>query len=170
MGAPVGNKYWEFRDKHGRDFKYQPEALWDEAVKYFRWVEENPLWESVLVQKGIKETDVSGKETIVYTTIVPKMRAMTIMAFQLFADISDETWYNYKKNKDFVGITTRIEKTIYSQKFEGSSANLLNPNIIARDLGLVEKKATEHSGEVITTLTSDERDSKIKELEKRMKK
>ena len=29
---------------------------------------------------------------------------------------------------------------IYTQKFEGSAAGLLNPNIIARDLGLNDKQ------------------------------
>jgi len=29
---------------------------------------------------------------------------------------------------------------IYRQKFEGASADMLNPNIIARDLGLADKK------------------------------
>ena len=64
---------------------------------------------------------------------------MTILSFCLFADITHETWLNYKKNKDFFGVTTRIESTIKSQKFEGAAAELLNPNIIARDLGLKEK-------------------------------
>ena len=148
MAAPKGNKYWEFRNKHGRDYKYQPEELWNEFIEYCKWVEDNPLWESVLVSKGIKiQTDEGVKE--VYSTPMPKMRAMTLRAFQVFADINHSTWENYKKNKDFIAITTRIENIVYSQKFEGSAAGLLNPNIIARDLGLSEKH--EHSGEIKNT-------------------
>lgn len=139
MAAEKGNKYWEFRNKHGKDPDYNPDALWDEAVKYFQWVEENPLWESVLVAKGIKIKDDDGIEKTVYSTAMPKMRAMTLKAFHLFADISNTTWINYKKKKDYITITTRIDNIIYSQKFEGASATLLNPNIIARELGLGEK-------------------------------
>jgi len=75
------------------------------------------------------------------------MRAMTIMAFQLFADICPNTWKNYKETDDFMLIIRRIEKVIYSQKFEGAGADLLNANIIARDLGLKDK----------TDVTSDDK-------------
>ena len=37
-----------------------------------------------------------------------------------------------------------MEQIIRTQKFEGAAAELLNPNIIARDLGLADR--SEHSG------------------------
>ena len=130
MAAPKGNNYWQFRDKHGRDFKYTANFLWDEFIDYSNWLEQSPLYEmKVFPYKG----DVTKVN-------VPKMRAMTLTGFQLFADISHTTWSNYKENKDFVAVTTRIENAIYTQKFEGAAAELLNSNIIARDLGLTDKK------------------------------
>lgn len=133
MPAPKGNKYWEFREKHGRDYKYTPEGLAEEAIQYFEWIEANPLKE----EKGFAFQGVVKKESF------DKMRAMTITGFCLFADICHVTWANYKANKDFVTVITRIEDIVYSQKFEGAAADLLNPNIIARDLGLVDKKEVE---------------------------
>ena len=124
--APTGNKYWQFREKHGRDYKYTPEALWNEAVDYFEWIEANPL----------KEERLFAYQGAVVKEDATKMRAMTIAGFCLFADIGETTWKNYNKNEDFMPVTTRIEKIIYSQKFEGAAADLLNHNIIARDLGL----------------------------------
>jgi hypothetical protein len=129
MAAPKGNKYWHFRNKHGRDFKYTPELLWDEAINYFDWVEKNPLKE----QKGFAFQGVVTKAEF------NKMRAMTIAGFCLFADISIQTWENYGKNQDFIDVTTQISNIIRTQKFEGAAAELLNPNIIARDLNLVER-------------------------------
>jgi hypothetical protein len=126
MPAPKGNKYWKFRDKHGRDFKYTPDELWEEAKLYFEWIETNPLKE----EKGFAFQGVITKESF------NKMRAMTKVGFCLFADISMDTFDNYAKNDDFIGVITRISNIIYSQKFEGAAAELLNPNIIARDLGL----------------------------------
>jgi hypothetical protein len=38
-----------------------------------------------------------------------------------------------------VQVTTRVDEIIRTQKFQGAAADLLNPNIIARDLGLSEK-------------------------------
>ncbi len=131
-----GNSYWTFRNKHGRNYKYKPDELWDVALEYFQWVQDNPLWESVLVAKGIVMNKGTENENTVYSTQLPKMRAMTIQSFTLFADICEKTFANYRNNTDFVQVITRIEKIIYDQKFTGAAATLLNPNIIARDLGL----------------------------------
>lgn len=154
MSAPIGNKYWHFREKHGRDYKYTPEGLWEEAVGYFEWVEDNPLFE----QKGFAFQGIVTKENF------SKMRAMTITGFCTFADITLKTFENYKENKDFLHIVTRIENIIRTQKFEGAAAELLNPNIIARDLGLADK--TDHSGEIKTgpSLTQEQIDKLVEKL------
>lgn len=142
MAAPLGNKYWEFRDKHGRDHKYTPKGLWEEAVKYFEWIESNPLYE----EKGFAFQGVVTKEKFA------KMRAMTITGFCLFADITLQTFENYKEKEDFLDIITRIEYIIRSQKFEGAAAELLNPNIISRELGLTEKHDHTSKGEKINNI------------------
>ena len=129
-----GNNYWQFRNKHGRGYKYEPEALWDEFVAYAKWVEETPLFEE-------KQFAFQG---VVTTHDAPKMRAMTVRAFCLFADIDRSTFADYKNKPDFSDIITRIEDAIYQQKLEGAAADLLNPNIIARELGL--KDTTEVTG------------------------
>lgn len=71
---------------------------------------------------------------------VPKMRAMTIGGLCIYLGISDETWRDYRSKEDFSGIVSQVEKIIYEQKFTGAAADLLNSNIIARDLGLSDKK------------------------------
>ena len=80
------------------------------------------------------------------------MRAMSISALCLWIGIDNSTWYEYAKKKDFSDVTTRAERVIYSQKFEGAAAEFLNANIIARDLGLKDKQETEHSGQVTNTI------------------
>ena len=144
MGAPAGNQFWKLRSSHGRKPIFSnPDDLWNAACEYFEWVEENPLWEDKLVS-------FQGAST---HEPIAKMRAMTLDGLFLFLDISDETWRNYREKKDFVGVITRIERTIRSQKFAGAAADLLNPNIIARDLGLTEKK--EIGGEGFKIVISD---------------
>jgi len=131
MAAPKGNRFWEVRSSHGRNPIFSsPEQLWDACCEYFHWVEENPLWE-------VKAFAYQGAVT---QESVPKMRAMTISGLCLFLDIDETTWREYKTKEDFSPVTTRAEKTIYNQKFAGASADLLNANIIARDLGLSDKK------------------------------
>lgn len=129
MAAHKGNRYWDFVGKHGRNYAYQPNELWEEAVNYFKWVEENPLLE----EKGFAFQGCVTKETFA------KMRAMTIGGFCLFADITFQTFQNYKANKDFFDVISRIEQIIKEQKFTGAAADLLNANIISRDLGLIDQ-------------------------------
>lgn len=141
MAAPKGNNYWQFRNKHGRDYKYQPEELWDEFVQYSEWLTNNPLFEE-------KQFAFQG---VVTTHNAPKMRAMTLTGFCLFADISIDTFHEYRKNKDFIVVCTRIDNAIYQQKFEGAAADLLNPSIIARDLGLKDQHDHATKGEKMQT-------------------
>lgn len=131
-GHPLeGNNYWTFRGSHGRDPIFNgPEELWDECVKYFEWVTENPL----------KEQKVFHSSGEITKTSVTKMRAMTLKGLCLFLGISENTWRNYREKDDFLRVITRAESIIYTQKFEGASADLLNSNIIARDLGLKDRK------------------------------
>lgn len=132
MAAPKGNKYWQFRDKHGRDFKYTPEGLWEEAVKYFEWISVK-VWNK---KEPIKSGDMAGK-----LIDIPTQTPMSIQSFCLFADIDDNTFTRYEKGKgyeDFWAITTRVKGIIESNQFEGATVGAYNPNIIARKLGLSE--------------------------------
>ena len=133
MPAPVGNSFWEARSSHGRKPIFaNPEDLWTACCEYFEWVEANPLLEC-------KAFAFQGTVTL---QDLPKMRAMTVTGLCIFLDISHDTWLNYKAKEDFVGVTTRVDEIIRTQKFQGAAADLLNPNIIARDLGLVDKAET----------------------------
>ena len=137
MAAPVGNRFWEQRSSHGRKPIFEtPKQLWDAACEYFEWVEDNPLSE-------MKAFSYQGE---IIKTDIPKMRAMTIQAMCLFLDISEDTWANYCSREDFLGITKQIKNVIYSQKFEGAAADMLNANIISRELGLSDKTQIEQSG------------------------
>jgi hypothetical protein len=148
MSAPKGNEFWKARSSHGRKPIFEtPEALWDACAEYFQWVEDNPLEASELTTyQGVSKLEK-----------VPKMRAMTITGLCIFLDIASSTWRSWAagKDKDFLAITTRVDEIIRTQKFEGASGGFLNPNIIARDLGLAEKIDAEHSGKgggpIVTT-------------------
>jgi hypothetical protein len=74
------------------------------------------------------------------------MRAMTIDGLCLFLDVDLKTWFNWRAEEDFFPVTTRAESVIRSQKFAGAAADMLNANIIARDLGLKDAATHEHTG------------------------
>ncbi len=133
-----GNWLWETRTApagHPRAFA-DGEALWTACVPYFEWVRGNPLYEDQLVTfQGMATHEP-----------VAKMRAMTIKELCLFLRISNRTWNEWKQDRpDLVPTITDVEAVIYSWKFAGAAAGLLNANIIARELGLADKQ--EHMGE-----------------------
>lgn len=154
MAPPKGNRFWEVRSTHGRKpiFK-SPEELWSAATEYFEWVEENPL----------KEEKVFHAQGVITKDTVTKMRAMTIQGLCLFLDIGVQTLDDYGKKKDFSGIVAHIKSVIYQQKLTGAAADLLNSNIIARELGLTDRGSVEHSGS-IDGLSDDQLNEKIAKL------
>ena len=160
MPAPKGNEYYLLRSKDGRDTEYDPESFLEIANEYFNWCLENPLIEAQIV-KGNRTEEVSlptkdaegkSKNVKTKTTIpydiasLPKMRVFSIQGLCNFAEIALNTFKNYEERKEFLTVTTRVRGIIENQQFEGAASGMLNPNIIARKLGLVEKK--EISGEM----------------------
>ena len=140
QGAPKGNEYWKLRSKDGRDKIFEtPEQLAEACDEYLEWVQQNPLMEAQVV----KYKDYAELIN------VPKMRPMTIQGLCNFIDISVKGLDLYEKRKDFIPIITRVKQIIYNNKFEGAASGFLNPNIIARDLGLQDQQKTEHTGEII---------------------
>lgn len=135
MAAPKGNNYWQFRNKHGRGFQYSPDELWMEAMDYFEWMQ-NRVWNK---KEAIKSGDLAG--TLVD---VPTSTPFSFESFCLYADISMETFRNYRSGKeeykDFLDVATRIAVIIESQQLEGATVGAYNPNIIARKLGLADKQ------------------------------
>lgn len=135
MAAPKGNQFWKLRSKHGRDKLFStPEMLWEAATEYFQWCDDNPF----------KEAKLFSYQGALIEGAVNKLRAYTLNGLCLYLDCTEDYFRNFKsqerKDKEgFITVITRIEKTIYNQKFTGAAADLLNPNIIARDLGLSDR-------------------------------
>ena len=144
----AGNRFWEARSSAGPKPKFDgPEPLWSACQEYFAWVDDNPLHEA-------KAFSYEGKVTV---AALPKMRAMTIAGLCIFLDISEQAWRDWRTGRpDLFEVVTRAEAIIRAQKFEGAAADLLNPNIIARDLGLADKsELSGPNGGPIETRTID---------------
>lgn len=141
-----GNLSWSRRKSWGAKPKYKDsEDLWNAACEYFQWVIDNPLLEKKLF----------AYEGEVIEADLPKMRAMTITGLCIYLGISQVTWYDWRKLRaDLAEAIEMIEDVIYTQKFEGASAGLLNSNMISRDLGLVDK--TEQVATVNLTVVAED--------------
>ena len=145
MGAPKGNRFWELRSKHGVDKLFvTPDLMWEAAAEYFVWCEENPLMETV-----VQKRKISRDEEIIEMVEVPKMRAFTLQGLTSYLGVNTVYFSHFEANlkdkeseinKGFCQVITRIREVIYNQKFSGAASGFLNANIIARDLGLADKK------------------------------
>jgi hypothetical protein len=96
---------------------------------------------------------------------------MTIEGFCMFAHVNSKYLQQFESTLDsdseegqgFSNVISNIRDVIRSQKFAGAAADLLNANIIARDLGLKDESKHEHTGanggpiqSITTTMTQDE--------------
>lgn len=128
--------FWKHKLKGGRPRAFKsPEQLLKSCLEYFELCDANPL----------AEHDFVGREG--KSVMKNKMRAYTWAGLENFLGITDEGLMNYRKNekyKEFFGVIAYVERIMWDQKFTGAAAGLLNPNIIARDLGLMDKTETKH--------------------------
>lgn len=164
MGAPKENQFWKFRTKVGRDKLFaSPEELWNEACKYFEWVDDNPLIEN----RPFVTSNGMGQGSSVEFENIEHKRPYTIHALTLYLNCGLSYFRQFKReqgektdevSKGFLSVIGLIEQTIYSQQFEGASSGFFKENIISRNLGLKDNMDMTTGGEkiqhapVITTM------------------
>ncbi len=131
-----GNRFWEARSTAGPKPKFaNPDDLWAVCAEYFNWVYDNPI---ISIELAKHQGDAKQVK-------VPKMQAMTIGGLCIFLDIDQSTWRSWRNPESVLSsVVNRVEEIIRAQKFAGAAADQLNPNIIARDLGLVDNQKQTH--------------------------
>lgn len=137
MAAPRGNKFWKLRSKHGREKLFaSPELMWEAATEYFLWCDRYP-WRK---NEPIKSGEGAGK-----MIKVPTVRPYTMSGLCVYLGVNQGYFYDFKKtcSEGFSDIITRIEGIIETQQFEGAAVGAFNANIIARKLGLTDKREIE---------------------------
>lgn len=131
MSATEGNQWWKLRATHGRGLLFSsPTILWEGCCEYFEATDKRKWVKKDWVGKDANEVD---RETDT---------PYTMTGLYIFLDITPQTWKDYRGRQDFIEIVTRVEQIIFTQKFEGAAVGAYNANIIARDLGLADKKET----------------------------
>ena len=131
MSAPEGNQFWKLADpdKIGRPPKFEtPKDLWDEVVCYFQSCDENPIvvQETCKTDKGVNTKTLSHQVPYTWEGLYCYLQVCNLN--------------HYKEKEEFSSILTHIGNLIRNQKFTGAAVGIFNQNIIARDLGLVDKK------------------------------
>ena len=132
MGAPIGNRFWELRSKHGRDRLFSsPVDFWEASTEYFDWCESNPITDT---------RSFGGKQKV--------QRPFTIQGLCRYLRCNKDYFEQFEESlksktdelsKDFSIIIKDIRDAIFQQKYEHAVIGIFKENIIARDLGLVDK-------------------------------
>lgn len=136
-----GNQLWQIRSKHGRDKMFStPQIMWEAACDYFKWADDNPMYE--VKPQVVSIGDGMGSE--VQMTKIPHKQPYTLMALCRFLGCASNYFRLFKSRltpdmHDFATVIATIEEVIYTQKFNGAAVGFYNANIIARDLGLVDR-------------------------------
>jgi len=132
----------EVWQKMGRPRLFEtPEAMWKAACEYFEWADKNPIYNAQ--GAGLK-------------------RPYTMEGLCIYLNCGHAYFREFKRDKEkctieYLTVITNIEKTVYNQKFEGAAVGLFSSNIIARDLGLIDKQQIHETGVVYNTdITSEE--------------
>ncbi len=137
QGAPKGNSFWKLRAKHGRDKIFAtPEDLWVACCEYFQEIDENPMQSQKLIS-----TKFGVERKTVYHP-----RPMTIGGLSTFLGVVATTWKQYRKHKDYAPICEAVQQIMYEQNLSGAMTGMLNAAIVARHLGLADKKENTVTG------------------------
>ena len=118
-----------------------PEKLWQLFLDYIEHERSNPMYKVEYVGK-----DGNQVKTPLETPI-------TFEGFECYLQdqgvINDLGHYSSNLNNaydEYLPIITRVKQNCFVHNFKGASVGLFNANIIARKLGLVDKKETEMKG------------------------
>lgn len=173
MAAHKGNEYWQSRKKHGKPKNIEtPEELWGYFCDYASRIDDNPhsLLEtkrgSGSTQQGAfdKEEEKEERRDFPYT-----WEGFEDYLFEksIISDLGDYRSNKEGRYQDFAAIIKKIGNCIYNNKFSGAAIGIFNANIIARDLGLVDKTEQENKGSLtikhrtIETTPQDEESDEI---------
>ena len=131
-----------------------PEQLYKYFEQYKEYCKKNPKKENFWSSRSNKEVSVSREIPLTWIGFENYMRKKKII----------ETLQDYEFNRDdryseYVTIIRAIKNEIYEDKYAGATAGIFQHNIIARDLGLSEKREVEQK----LTIDSDGARDKLAE-------
>jgi len=121
-----------------------PDELWSLFVDFEQNLKENPIIKSEYNMKAGCLVEIPLERPLTWSRFDCYVNDLGIIT-----DLEDYRQNRDNRYSDYGGVVTRINKKMYSDKFEGAAVGIYNHNLIARDLGLQDKQQTEHTGEII---------------------
>lgn len=134
--------------------------LLNDVCEYFNWLHDNPI----IVKKLVSYQGISVLED------VPVMRAPTLQSMCGYLGIKRTTWGGWRRGEHAAHlqeVAKWADDRMYELKFEGAAAGILNPNLVARDLGLAERTEITSPDGSMSPNRELSREELLKEMERR---
>lgn len=112
-----------------------PEKMWELFLEYVEHEKENPIYKRDYVGKDGKEVDTPLQVPITFEGFENHLAINGIIN-----DLGDYSKNKEERYSEYAPILTRIRNFCFSQNFKGASVNVFNPALIAKKLGLIERK------------------------------
>lgn len=121
----------KYGDLVSKNRVYTPEQVFDLAVRYFSWAEQNAITaaESASFQGEVEQTEVY------------KPRVFTIKGLRLFCSFSEAVLIKWRREEGYSEVMEFIDSVIDEQKFQLAANGVINASFIGKDLG-IDKPAT----------------------------
>ena len=119
-------KYHKRKRRRTNNRFESPQALWEECCEYFDWLEENPIYDTIVYQGEV-------------TSSKPIKRVATLRGLYAYLGIVENTFTNYINREEYRDVCLAVKDLIWIDKYESAAANVVNAALIMRDLGMAEK-------------------------------
>ncbi len=133
----------------GRPRKYTPEQLINKFEQYVNDMTAQPI--------ELVETEVGyiGKSPINKTKTKTLPQLLTIQDFCVYLGTT-YSWWKELPDEDFLSVKTRIKDFLEAYQLKGASSGAFKDNIVARLLGLTDKRDITSNGETIQAIVQSE--------------
>ena len=142
------------KNGHGKYIE-SPEMLWELFKQYVLHEANNPMHKIEYVGKDGERVQTPLTVPITFEGFECYLADLDVIKAGL-GDYSSNKGGNYA---DYSTIITRIQKNCFVHNYKGAAVGLFNANLVAKKLGLVEKK--EESGDISIKVSYDRKANNI---------
>ena len=130
-----GNKEWLKRRNNNPKLWTTPEKFLKDCYRYFDWCDKNPFLIERMVTGGNRATEVGNEK---------QSRPYSLVGLCVYLGITYQTFLNYETGEawsDYFEVVTHVRNIVEDNQVSGAIAGIYNANIVARLLGLADKKS-----------------------------
>lgn len=136
-GIPMSEQHWKIIHNNRNITSNTPNELWENAVRYFQWCDDNPIKNKVTILAGKEAGNKVSTE---------KLRPYTIKALCIHCNIDEDYIKDIRATKktdsEYYIVVSKILYIIYTQNLENAMVENFNPGFTAKVLNMEKEEQT----------------------------